>query len=515
VLELDGFSHVWVIFVFHLNTVSKNNRVPSKIAPPALGGKKVGVLATRSPHRANPIGMTLCKLDSITRPTKGSLKTTLNVSGLDLVDGTPILDIKPYVPNYDSVPSDQVHLPPWVSGGLATRRPVHIQPKALEELQVILSEQPNALDFYGTHCGDGSMDETMKSISHCIAEVLSIDVRSAWQTNKARDSKFQAERAGRIRDVLSENSAPDSAPANDSEQCTQQLDNLLIYYTVQAPEQHARNTSEGSGAEDIVHVNSIQLLTCENSTSNRVGEVRGAIVAASPVTVYEDEQLKEGIAIEAASSVIVDVEEQPKETVAIDAASAIDVGADEPSKETIAISAAFSVTVEGDEQSEKTVETDVSPTNELPTDADYKSLKSYWGKAAARNTPTGLVPEERGPQSTEKFFVFSAKPVASARPAAAKTGAQVHAITDDEMASVDLLSNDETKMAPRGVKSGAPVHPDDVNEMPTVVPLLPAAESSDQKSAVGGDETGAPTVVLPRPIVPVENSEQGSTFGNE
>jgi hypothetical protein len=455
--------------------------------------------------------MTLCKLDSITLPTKGSPKTILNVSGLDLVDGTPILDIKPYVPNYDSVPSDQVHLPPWVSGGLATRRPVLIQPEALDELQVILSEQPNALDFYGTYCGDGSMDETMKAITLCIAEVLSIDVRSAWQTNKARDSKFQAERAGRVKDVLSEN----TVPTKDSAQCTQQLDNLLIYYTVQAPEQHARNTSEGSGAEDVVHVNSIQLLTCEKSMSNSVREVREAIDAAPPVIVYGDEPPKLTVAIEDATSAIVDADEQLEETIAIDVASATAVDGDEPSKETIAIAAASSVTVEGDEQPKKTVATHGSPTNVPPTDADYKSLKNYWGKAAARNTPTGLIPEEKSRQSTEKFFVFSDKPVAPGRPAA-KTGALVHPIADGEMLSADLLSTDETKMAPRGAKSGAPVHPEhDVNEMPTVVPPRLVVESSEQENAVGDDEvddkTETPTIDLPRPVV--ESSEQESTVG--
>jgi hypothetical protein len=414
---------------------------------------------------------------------------------------------------------------------------VHIEPKALEELQVILSEHPNALDFYGTHCGDGSMEETMKSITQCIAEVLSTDVRSAWQTNKARSSKFQAERAGRVRDVLSEN----SAPAEDSEQCTQQLDNLLLYYTVQAPEQQARSSSEGSGAEDVVHVNSIQLLTCETSMSRRVGEVREAIAAASRVVACGDEQPKEAIAIEAASSVIVDADEQLKETTAINVASAIIVGADEPSKETIAISVASSVTVEGDEpsketivisaassvtvegdkQPKKSVATDVSPTNIPPTDADYESLKHYWGKAAARNTPTGLLPEEKGRQSMEKFFVFSAKPVTSVRPAA-KSGALVHPIEDHpiedgEMTSADLLSTDETKMAPPGVKLGAPVHPDDVNELPTVFPPLPAVERSEQKGVGGGDDEVDDKTVerIAVQSSPVENSKQGSTVGDD
>ena len=74
---LEGFSHIWILFVFHLNTVPKNHKSPpTKIAPPALGGHKVGVLATRSPHRYNPMGMTLCKLDSISIVGGGSNKKT-------------------------------------------------------------------------------------------------------------------------------------------------------------------------------------------------------------------------------------------------------------------------------------------------------------------------------------------------------------------------------------------------------------------------------------------------------
>ena len=75
-----------------------------QIAPPSLGGKKVGVFATRSPHRPNPIGFSLVKLEGITLPTKANgKKFEIRVSGVDLVDNTPILDVKPYVPHYDSV----------------------------------------------------------------------------------------------------------------------------------------------------------------------------------------------------------------------------------------------------------------------------------------------------------------------------------------------------------------------------------------------------------------------------
>ena len=65
------------------------NNKKTKIAPPKLQGEKKGVFATRSPHRYNPIGLSLAKLDKITN-------RTIFISGADLIHGTPIIDIKPY-----------------------------------------------------------------------------------------------------------------------------------------------------------------------------------------------------------------------------------------------------------------------------------------------------------------------------------------------------------------------------------------------------------------------------------
>jgi tRNA (adenine37-N6)-methyltransferase len=88
---LEDFSHIWIIYHFHRN----ESHFKPKIAPPRLDGKRVGVLSTRSPHRPNPIGMSLVRLDKIS----GS---TIYFYGSDMVDDTPVLDIKPYIPSYDS-----------------------------------------------------------------------------------------------------------------------------------------------------------------------------------------------------------------------------------------------------------------------------------------------------------------------------------------------------------------------------------------------------------------------------
>lgn len=83
--DIDGFSHLILVFVFHKSQERK------LCAHPPHDGKKRGIFATRSPHRPNPIGMTVVKLE-------GREKNILKISGLDMFEGTPVLDIKPYTP---------------------------------------------------------------------------------------------------------------------------------------------------------------------------------------------------------------------------------------------------------------------------------------------------------------------------------------------------------------------------------------------------------------------------------
>lgn len=96
---LEGCTHLWLQFVFHANRVSGFR---PRVRPPRLGGNKtLGVFATRSPMRPNPIGLSVVKLD---RLIINSASASLAISGHDLLDGTPVLDIKPYVPYTDSLP---------------------------------------------------------------------------------------------------------------------------------------------------------------------------------------------------------------------------------------------------------------------------------------------------------------------------------------------------------------------------------------------------------------------------
>lgn len=99
---LEGFSHIHVIFVFDqvpLEQVAAENFKPM-IRPPRLGGnQRVGVFASRSPFRPNRLGLSVLKLDKV---IKRQGKTVLSVLGADMVSGTPILDIKPYIPFVDA-----------------------------------------------------------------------------------------------------------------------------------------------------------------------------------------------------------------------------------------------------------------------------------------------------------------------------------------------------------------------------------------------------------------------------
>ena len=97
---LSDFSHVWLIWEF---SKAKRDNWSATVRPPRLGGnERMGVFATRSPFRPNPLGLSCVKLESVEiDPVDGPVRV---VSGIDMLDGTPIYDIKPYVPHADLRP---------------------------------------------------------------------------------------------------------------------------------------------------------------------------------------------------------------------------------------------------------------------------------------------------------------------------------------------------------------------------------------------------------------------------
>lgn len=104
---LGGFSHIWLIWGFSENCPSErsdeSNHWQPTVRPPRLGGNvRMGVFATRSPFRPNPLGLSSVRLERI--ESDGDRGLVLIVSGADLMDGTPIYDIKPYLPGVDAHP---------------------------------------------------------------------------------------------------------------------------------------------------------------------------------------------------------------------------------------------------------------------------------------------------------------------------------------------------------------------------------------------------------------------------
>lgn len=155
--ELDQFSHLWIVFVFH-DHGGKSWR-PS-IRPPRLGGqKKVGVLASRSPHRPNPIGISAVEIEKIDFDAEGGPQVF--VHGIDLIDGTPVLDIKPYIPYADSIPAAN---PGWASEPIP-KHPIAWEASAVRDLKKLARD-----DF-----------EKHKSM---IDSLLELDPRPASQQRK-------------------------------------------------------------------------------------------------------------------------------------------------------------------------------------------------------------------------------------------------------------------------------------------------------------------------------------------
>jgi tRNA-Thr(GGU) m(6)t(6)A37 methyltransferase TsaA len=123
--DLDDWAFIWVLFWFHENTEWR-----PKVLPPR-SDKRRGVFATRSPHRPNPIGLSLLRLHAV----RG---LELDVSGVDMLDGTPVLDIKPYVTYTDAVDADQVG---WLG---------HADPKQAYAVEFSVSAE-RALGYLSEH----------------------------------------------------------------------------------------------------------------------------------------------------------------------------------------------------------------------------------------------------------------------------------------------------------------------------------------------------------------------------
>lgn len=150
---IEQYSHLWLIWGF---SKSQKEKWKPTVRPPRLGGNtRVGVFATRSPFRPNPLGLSCVKLEQVKREKKHGI--VLVVSGVDMIDGTPIYDIKPYLPYVDSYPQ--------AAGGFAQEKKEYcLSVDFPEELLAKVSEEKR----------------------QALVQVLAQDVRPSYQRDNER-----------------------------------------------------------------------------------------------------------------------------------------------------------------------------------------------------------------------------------------------------------------------------------------------------------------------------------------
>lgn len=160
---IEEFSHLWLLWQFHNNKNQENSKFRPQVRPPRLGGnQKIGVFATRSMYRPSPIGLSVVKLKEVKKVGK---TVRVYVTGSDLLDGTPIVDIKPYIHYSDAVMEAQ--------SGYAQEEPVR--------KYVVWSEQAE-LEREQLVQTKGLSEQVIREL----AEVLSLDPRPAYQEDPER-----------------------------------------------------------------------------------------------------------------------------------------------------------------------------------------------------------------------------------------------------------------------------------------------------------------------------------------
>lgn len=160
---LEQYSHIWLLFSFHENLAQGWK---TTVRPPRLGGnEKLGVFATRSTFRPNGIGQSVVKLHGI-HQQKG--KVMLEISAMDLLDGTPIIDIKPYIPFSDAIDDAQ--------GGIAHDAPILAKVHFTDTVQQQLSQYQQS---------------QYPNLQAIIEGVLAQDPRPAYKKAKADPKQYQ------------------------------------------------------------------------------------------------------------------------------------------------------------------------------------------------------------------------------------------------------------------------------------------------------------------------------------
>lgn len=160
---IEAFSHLWLVWQFHDNKNQEKTQFRPQVRPPRLGGnQKIGVFATRSMYRPAPIGLSVVQLKAVKKVGKS---VRVYVTGSDLLDGTPIVDIKPYIQYSDAVVDAQ--------SGYAQEEPKRKQvmwsEQAVNQKEILLKQG---------HLAEQNVNE--------LEQVLSLDPRPAYQEDEKR-----------------------------------------------------------------------------------------------------------------------------------------------------------------------------------------------------------------------------------------------------------------------------------------------------------------------------------------
>ena len=179
VKDLDGFDRLWIIFQFHLN----KNWKPL-VYPPRHTRKKVGVFATRAPYRPNQIGLSCVKLDRV-----DGLK--IHISESDILDGSPIIDIKPYLPYSDSFPDVKTG---WVKSGLENIYQVIFEEKVKKAADKLLTKKNiNLLSYANVQLEFNPTDTSRKRIKQSTKKINTenqfVLAYQKWRINYMVDEK--------------------------------------------------------------------------------------------------------------------------------------------------------------------------------------------------------------------------------------------------------------------------------------------------------------------------------------
>ena len=186
--DLSGVERLWVIFVFHNNSAWK-----AKTSPPVSPDRKIGLFATRSPYRPNPIGLSCVELVKIE-----GLK--IYIRNFDLLDGSPILDIKPYISQADSFPESRVA---WLQEAKKQEFTLEYSSEFLEKVAFIRDNSSlDPMRFCEVQLTINPLDGKRKRLIHCGANSYIIAFRT-WRIDFCLDAKNSIIRVENIKSSYS------------------------------------------------------------------------------------------------------------------------------------------------------------------------------------------------------------------------------------------------------------------------------------------------------------------------